>query len=161
MRAFVQRAGGTFTIPPGDKVPCDAPPLTPERCEATVKDLDRARAKADDDYDGDARRVVDFVRASGIFETPAHLVSALAQLDETPDLEDHAPRLRVVRAKDKFNHPRDGYRDLLLNVALVEDGDEAHVGELQMHIAAIIEKKEAAHVSYGITRGLDLDAGGV
>ena len=30
-----------------------------------------------------------------------------------------------------------------------------------MHIAAIIEKKEAAHVSYGITRGLDLDAGGV
>ena len=71
------------------------------------------------------------------------------------------PRLRVVRAKDKFNHPRDGYRDLLLNVALVEDGDEAHVGELQMHIAAIIEKKEAAHVSYGITRGLDLDAGGV
>ena len=114
----------------------------------------------DDDYDGDARRVVDFVRASGTFETPADLVSALAQLDVIP-FDDHTPRLRVVRAKDKFNHPRDGYRDLLLNVALVEDGDEAHVGELQMHIAAIIEKKEAAHVSYGITRGLDLDAGGV
>ena len=30
-----------------------------------------------------------------------------------------------------------------------------------MHIAAIIEKKEAAHVSYGITRGLNLDAAGV
>ena len=142
-------------------MPRDAPPLTPERCEATVKGLERARAKMDDDYNGDARRVVDFVRASGIFETPADLVSALAQLDETPDIDDRAPRLRVVRAKDKFNHPRDGYRDLLLNVALVEDGDEAHVGELQMHIAAIIEKKEAAHVSYGITRGLDLDAGGV
>ena len=28
---------------------------------------------------------------------------------------------------------------------------------LQMHIAAIIEKKEAAHVSYGITRGLNLE----
>ena len=142
-------------------MPRDAPPLTPEQCEATVKGLERARAKVDDDYDGDARRVVDFVRASGTFETPADLVSALAHLDENLDTDDDAPRLRVVRAKDKFNHPRDGYRDLLLNVALVEDGDEAHVGELQMHIAAIIEKKEAAHVSYGITRGLDLDAGGV
>ena len=101
MRAFVQRAGGGFTSPPGEKVPRDAPPLTPERCEATVKGLERARAKVDDDYDGDARRVVDFVRASGIFETPADLVSALAQLDETPDVDDRAPRLRVVRAKDK------------------------------------------------------------
>ena len=76
-----------------------APPLTTERCEATVKDLERARAKVDQDYNGDARRVVDFVRASGIFETPTDLVSALAHLDETPDVEDHAPRLRVVRAR--------------------------------------------------------------
>ena len=31
-----------------------------------------------------------------------------------------------------------------------------------MHIAAIVEKKEPAHVSYGITCGLvDLDAGGI
>ena len=82
----------------------------------------------------------------------------MAHLDEIPDVDDRAaPRLRVVRAKDKFNHPRDGYRDLLLNVALVQDGDEAHVGELQMHIAAILEEKKAAHVSYGIARGLGLD----
>ena len=48
-----------------------------------------------------------------------------------------------------------GRRELLRALPFVEDGDEAHVGELQMHIAAIIEKKEAAHVSYGITRGLE------
>ena len=65
-----------------------------------------------------------------------------------------------VRRTSSITRGKEGYRDLLLNVALVDDGDEAHVGELQMHIAAIIEKKEAAHVSYGITRGLDLDAGG-
>ena len=69
----------------------------------------------------------------------------------------------ATRAKRAQVHPRDTGppRSALLKVALVEDGDEAHVGELQMHIAAIIEKKELAHVSYGIARGLDLDAGGV
>ena len=58
---------------------------------------------------------------------------ALCLFDDAPtgasDVDGGAPppRLRVVRMKDQFNAPRDGYRDLLLNVALVEDGAEMRI----------------------------------
>ena len=61
------------------------------------------------------------------------------------------------RRLSKAHAPSQPEAGVLLNVALIQDGDEAHVGELQMHIAAILEEKKAAHVSYGIARGLGLD----
>ena len=138
--------------------------------------------KAMMDYAGDHLRVIDLVRATGRFETPAELASAIEGRLMAP-----GSPLRVMRVKDKFTSPRDGcvvriercvphlrklhviarardgfiyacrYRDLLLNVALASDDPAtAHVGELQLHLRAILDLKETAHVAYGIGRGLDL-----
>ena len=47
---------------------------------------------------------------------------------------------------------------MLVNVSLVsEPAEMAHIGELQLHLDDIFRLKPAAHVSYGITRGLALD----
>ena len=77
--------------------------LENEPVDETVKKIDRVHEKATSDYGGDYRRVVDLVRASVIFETPEQLANAI-------DLHLLSPGglLRVVRAKDKFNNPRDG-----------------------------------------------------
>jgi len=62
--------------------------------------------------------------------------------------------LQIVRVKDKFNNPINGYRDLLLNVSLRDNANVAHVGELQIHLAPILTIKAEAHISYQIGRGL-------
>ena len=92
--------------------------------------------------------------------------------------------LTVLRIKDRFGSPQDGYRDLILNVTaaaapvgIIERGGLAavaeaeehqgggastalhyeyhhHVGELQLHLRAIERVKSIAHVSYSIARGI-------
>ena len=159
MRGLVQSANGEFIVPPSSIVARDEP-LTVEQCRATVKEMQRAKEKVDGDYGGDARCITDLVRATGVFKTPIQLESALEMFESavSPDegQTDVGPRLRVVRAKDKFNNPIEGYRDLLLNVALEVGGACKHVGELQLHLSSIYEEKKSAHVTYGITRGFDL-----
>ena len=64
---------GVFLLgPPVGKVAPDVP-LTDLSVQRTVKKIDRVREKASAEYGGDHRRVVDLVRASAIFETPAAL----------------------------------------------------------------------------------------
>ena len=75
--------------------------LDDEAMRETVKKIDRVHEKTQSDYGGDHRRVVDLVRASCIFETAADLTAGIEALDERA-------LLRVLRAKDRFNHPRDG-----------------------------------------------------
>ena len=109
MRAFVKRAGGTLKLgPPVGKVGTSSV-LSDDELRATVKQKYRTQEKINTDYNGDCTRVVDIVRASAVFETPAEAAAAL-ELLEKPDSE-----LRVVRAKDRFGTPIDGYRDMILN----------------------------------------------
>ena len=49
------------------------------------------------------------------------------------------------------------YRDIIVNVTCGESG---HIGELQLHLDGIYKHKPAAHVSYGISRGLNLELDG-
>ena len=83
--------------------------LTPvaDTLERVVKCLERVVEKADSDYAGDHTRVIDLVRATGRFDTPARLADALETLLDPPGDSD-APAMRIVRCKDKFNNPRDG-----------------------------------------------------
>jgi len=106
----------------------------------------RAVEKMENDYDGDHTKLVDIVRASGIF--PNFLCLAMAvDILMSPDCA-----LIVVRAKDRFNKPTDfGYKDMLLNVRL--EGSD-HVGELQLHLAPIIEVKPACHRTYALMRAV-------
>ena len=110
MRAFVERAGGTFKLgPPVGKVSKGTSMLSDDDLRATVKQKYRTQEKIDTDYNGDCTRVVDILRASAVFEKPAEAAFAL-ELLEQPESE-----LRVVRAKDRFGAPIDGYRDMILN----------------------------------------------
>ena len=46
---------------------------------------------------------------------------------------------------------------MIVNVTCGESG---HIGELQLHLDGIYKHKPAAHVSYGISRGLSLELDG-
>ena len=102
----------------------------------------------ENDYGGDHTKVVDIVRASGIFPNFMALTLAVEML-MSPECS-----LIVVRAKDRFNKPTDfGYKDMLLNIKL-EHSD--HVGELQLHLQPIIEVKPACHRTYALMRAGEL-----
>ena len=109
MREFVEDAGGVFEMPPPIGEIARGAPFADgaDTLERVVKSLERVVEKADSDYAGDHTRVIDIVRATGRFDTPACLADALVMLLDPPG-DDDAPAMRVVRCKDKFNNPRDG-----------------------------------------------------
>ena len=111
---------------------------------APLKSKARIVEKAEKEYNGDYSRLVDVVRASAVFESAADLGRFVASL-----AGDDAMEVKVVRAKDRFNHDISGYRDMLLNVRV---RDDPHVGELQLHIGRIKAIKPKAHRLYGILR---------
>ena len=152
MRTFVEQAGGKLLIPPDTEIKPDDPEMSAEQCVKTVKKVDRAKSKAASDYGGDARRLIDLVRASALFDFPTELVNALDKFESTLATETDAPRLRIVRVKDRLNNPVAGYRDLMINVAYHANGECVHIGELQMHLRPVFELKRVAHVSYEISR---------
>ena len=159
MRAFVEQAGGKFQLPPDTEFKLDDPVLGVDQCMESVKGVERAQAKIDDDYGGDTRRLVDLVRASAVFDKPTELEAALELLESiesimTTGSDGSSSCLRVVRAKDRLNNPIVGYRDMMLNLSFDVGGECVHVGELQLHLRSVLNQKKVAHVSYGIGRGL-------
>ncbi|KAH8064140.1 hypothetical protein JL720_12937 [Aureococcus anophagefferens] len=71
---------------------------------------------------------------------------------------DADPRVDIVRTKNRFNPPCfNGYRDILMNVAVRVQGDSGgivHLCELQIHHAAIKESEpmHKSHVTYEFFR---------
>ena len=55
---------------PETQIKLDGPVLSVGQFVETAKGFERAQARVDGDYDCDARRLVDLVRASAIFEKP-------------------------------------------------------------------------------------------
>ena len=133
LRPVVEGAGGTYK-------------------EGPLKLEDRIRTKARDDYDDDVARVVDVVRATGVFDDLASCGRALAQLLALGRSGD----LLIRRAKDRINRPveNSGYRDVLMNVEIA-----GFVGELQLSLARLLEVKGSAHRIYNLTRALGGNAG--
>ena len=148
---MVEAAHGAFKLPPPVLDVQPGATISHDDFRKTVKAEARVKDEIESDYAGDQRRVVDLVRASTVFETPAQLSSALAQLTAA------GSPLRLVRVKDHFNKPVSGYRDLMLNITLAGGSGGGHVAKLQMHLKAIIAIKETADLSYAIGRGLDFD----
>ena len=118
---------------------------------APLKGLARAAAKARNEYAKNTAPATswlfDVVRGSIMCATEDEIVGLYEVLDKDP-------RVDVVRTKNRFNPPCfNGYRDILLNVAVRvqgEAGEIVHLCELQIHHAPIKESEpmHKSHVTY-------------
>ena len=122
---------------------------------APLKGLARAAAKARNEYAKNTAPATswlfDVVRGSIMCATEDEIVGLYEVLDKDP-------RVDVVRTKNRFNPPCfNGYRDILLNVAVRvqgEAGEIVHLCELQIHHAPIKESEpmHKSHVTYEFFR---------
>ena len=94
----------------------------------TLKTRERSMEKIAADYGGDASRIMDIVRSSVIFETEEQVLEALNILRQD---------MNVLRIKNRFESPVNGYRDVLLNI-LMPNG---HIAEMQLHLRSILDVK--------------------
>ena len=108
----------------------------------TLKGRDRTLEKITADYGGDASRITDLARSSIIFDNPEQVNQALEVLQNL---------FNVVRIKDRFQNPANGYRDILLNLEM----PNGHVVEMQLHLRSILEVKNGiGHELYEQVRGI-------
>lgn len=122
-----QETGGKVIIPP-------------------LKGRERTEEKIAADYDGDASKIKDVLRASVVFKDMKGVQSGLDKLQQEGN---------VVAKKDRFAQPTSsGYRDALLNVQ-TENGT---IAEVQVHLEPILEAKKEGHVYYEEERGIQSKA---
>lgn len=105
------------------------------------KDLSYCRIKVSRDYQNNFRRLLDFERASGVFDSVSSLLTVLERI-----FDNKVSGLVLKRCKDRLNNPRDGYRDILLNFEC-----NGFIGELQLTLKKLWEYKPLTH------RVLELD----
>ena len=112
----------------------------------TLKARERSSEKIAADYGGDASRITDIVRSSVIFETEEQVLQALTTLEQDMD---------VIRIKNRFENPVNGYRDVLLNILL----PNRHIAEMQLHLRNILDVKyEFGDKLYQEIRTIEVDA---
>merc|ERR1711988_1111209 len=147
MRDLVENAGGTFLEPP-------------LKGRERVEEKTRTDYKDDTHPKGDYSRVLDVVRATGVWgkpdsptkpDSPAKPagINFSSITTHIASAADDVGKLRVVRCKNRFSKPSGGYRDVMLNVQLKEGG---HIGELQLQLQELLDVKPIAHVSYELVR---------
>lgn len=95
-----------------------------------LKGRPRAEEKIRTDYNNDASRILDLARASIVCTKAADVTATLAALK-------HKYGAGVVRVKDRFAKPVNGYRDIMTNVKMAN----GHIVELQIHLKAILDVK--------------------
>lgn len=113
-----------------------------------VKKRARVDEKVQAEYGGDYSRIVDLVRASVAVDSMDQLSNVIDKLKKSG--------MKLARKpKDRFAKPTEaGYRDLSLNV----EYPNGHVGELQLHVKAFLEAKDAGHKYYEKTRTISANA---
>jgi hypothetical protein len=115
---------------------------------AKVKGKARASEKVRDDYAGDWSKLCDPVRCS----------IAVDKMDDLSGVIDALKKggMKLARQpKDRFRKPTNvGYRDLMLNVVF----PNGLVGEVQVHLKAMLQAKNDGHHHYEIARPLESKA---
>lgn len=102
----------------------------------TIKGARRLIEKTVADNFGDLTEARDVVRSSIAVDAPHQVERVLTEVRNT---------FHVVRVKDRFKEPVDGYRDVLVNVRM----SNGLVGEIQIHAKPILKIKEGeAHRLY-------------
>jgi hypothetical protein len=104
-----------------------------------IKTSDRAVAKIAADYDGDATRISDLLRATVLVDDHDSLQSALTGVLGKYPL---AGKSRNKYAPDSVPWA-DGYRDVLLKVSV-----NGHVAEVQVNTPKMLAAKERMHAEY-------------
>ncbi len=113
---------------------------------ATLKGSERAKEKIAADYEGDASRISDLARASISFKSVSQLEKGLAAIKA---------KVKIVRLKDRFQNPQNGYRDILMNLEM----SNGHVVEMQLHLASILNVKNGeGHKLYELERKIQAKA---
>ena len=99
-----------------------------------LKKRQRILEKIDHDYDGDANGVLDVVRGSIIFDSLEDFYRAVEKFHGSA---------KIVRVKDHMTDPTSsGYRDLKLNIELMNDQGKPFVAEVQFHLSKMHVFKE-------------------
>ena len=121
-----------------------------------TKGLKRALQKAQEEYDGQYTRILDFVRVSIVADTLNGLVFLMRWL-----MYDRSctSRMSVVRIKDRLSRSYDsemsgGNRDVMLNGVLDLGGGRKFVVEIQLHLRVLYQLKADLHVLYAGARVL-------
>lgn len=96
----------------------------------TVKRRERTEKKIASDYEGDASQIMDLARSTLVFKSFARLEQAFQLVQQ---------RLKVVKTKDAFAAPLNGYRDMKIYARM----SNGHVVEIQLHLEAILKAKKA------------------
>lgn len=116
--------------------------LVPEN----LKGRPRAQEKIAADYQGENARITDLARSSIEFDTPQQIDQAMKEI---------GARAEIVRVKDRFKKPLDGYRDVMMNVRM----PNGHIVEVQLHLKAILDVKNGpGHPLYEEIREIDARA---
>ena len=106
----------------------------------TLKGRERTLEKINSDYGGDASKIMDLARSSIVCDKMSQLRTASEMIQQ---------EFKVIRIKDRFANPQDGYRDILMNVEM----PNGHIVEVQLHLKGIIEVKNGAgHELYNEVR---------
>ena len=110
-----------------------------------VKDRQRCTFKVENEYAGDARRLVDVIRGAGVFTSCTDMYKMIQTMESSSTIS-------ILRCKDRINKPLDsGYRDVILNVSLTSCTDsEPHVAELQLRLQPIHDLYAQSHRTYEI-----------
>lgn len=112
----------------------------------TLKGRPRAEEKIKADYAGDASQLVDLARSSIVFKSVEQVQQAIASVKS---------RAKVVRVKDRFEQPANGYRDVLFNLEM----PNGHVVEMQLHLEGVLRIKEGeGHAIYEQVRSITAKA---
>jgi len=108
-----------------------------------LKGRSRARAKVLTKYGNDTACLTDIMRASIVYQTIDELYTALIRFIEE-DLTDSRSDFRLLEVTDRFQQPREGYRD----VSMLCEVDGV-IGEVQLHVQTmILAKKGEGHDKY-------------
>lgn len=114
-----------------------------------LKSRERAFVKAQTEYAGDARRLVDIVRASIVVDTEAAFEAVVKCLSDD-FVSQEGNGVQVMRFLNRCKTPLpDGQRDVLYNLGMVlNESQSLFVCTLQIHMKQILDYEEATHIPY-------------
>eukprot|EP00594_Rhizosolenia_setigera_P005558 CAMPEP_0178950538 /NCGR_PEP_ID=MMETSP0789-20121207/6710_1 /TAXON_ID=3005 /ORGANISM="Rhizosolenia setigera, Strain CCMP 1694" /LENGTH=229 /DNA_ID=CAMNT_0020631279 /DNA_START=34 /DNA_END=720 /DNA_ORIENTATION=- len=125
----------------GERVMLDDDTPYKELTIAPLKKEERSREKIENEYGGDASRIVDIVRASFVTMSEEQLVGIAKLLQELHD----QGIIKIVKLKNRFSEPLwNGYRDALYNIEV-----NGVICEVQLHLGGVVFHKKDSHEYYG------------
>ncbi|MEO1589686.1 MAG: DUF4157 domain-containing protein [Cyanobacteria bacterium J06632_22] len=115
-----------------------------------MKGQERALFKTEYKYDGDSENLVDLVRGTLVCADVSDVIATFKVVKQ---------RANVLRVKNRFAQPMDGYRDIMINVEM----SNGHVAEIQISMQAMqdakdkrVDGKESGHDLYKKVRVLEV-----